>query len=260
MLEGAEGYRWANPHNETNPETVTLGNAGSNMRIPYRRKRDTHATHARIDPGCVSIVIRPLHRGRPVQLRRNVDTCFWSTATVVFILAVAVACDDSGLYPATYPNYVDTVTLYALRGTPIATPSAFDIAFGITARTDQGEAFDFAFDIDSLGAAILLPAGALGLTAEAGLQLSDEAFDEIDEPPDDGYIVDSVLTVSLGDVFVGRSRNTTGMDGCSYYGELPRYGKFRVLELDFENRTVLLEALVNLNCGYRELEPGYPTS
>jgi hypothetical protein len=179
---------------------------------------------------------------------------------VVFVLAAAFGCDDSGLYPATYPNYVDTVNLYALRGTPIATPSAFDIAYGITARTDQGDAFDFAFDIDSLGEAILLPAGALGLTAEAGLQLSDATFDEMDEPPDDGYVVDSVLTVSLGDLFVGRSRNTTGMDGCLYYGELPRYGKFRALDTDFQSRTLTLEALVNVNCGYRKLEPGHPTS
>jgi hypothetical protein len=168
-------------------------------------------------------------------MRRNAVSWCWSTAAVVFVLAAAFGCDDSGLYPATYPNYVDTVNLYALRGTPIATPSAFDIAYGITARTDQGDAFDFAFDIDSLGEAILLPAGALGLTAEAGLQLSDA-------------------------LFVGRSRNTTGMDGCLYYGELPRYGKFRVLDTDFQSRTLTLEALVNVNCGYRKLEPGHPTS
>ncbi len=196
----------------------------------------------------------------PVRTHAFPDTCFWSTAAVALVLAAALGCDDSGLYPATYPNYVDTVTLYALRGTPIVTPSAFDIAFGITVRTDQGEAFDFAFDIDSTGSGILLPAGALGLTPVAGLQFSEETFDELDEPPDDGYVVDSVLTVSLGDLFVGRSRNTTGMDGCLYYGELPRYGKFRVLDIDFQSRTVTLEVLVNVNCGYRRLEPGYPTS
>ncbi len=179
--------------------------------------------------------------------------------TVLVFLGV-VGCDDSGLYGAAYPSYVDTVTLYALTGTPITTPSAFDIAFGIAAHTEQGDAFDFAFEIDSLGVALFYPAGALGLTAEAGLQLSDETFDELEDPPDDGYVVDSVLTVSEGDLFVGRSRNTTGLDGCYYYGELPRYGKFLVLDLDSENRTVTLQALVNLNCGYRKLAEGYPKS
>ncbi len=182
------------------------------------------------------------------------------TMAATVILAVAVGCDDSGLYPATFPNFVDTVTIYALTGTPITTPSAFDIAYGITARTDQGEAFDFAFEIDSLGVALFYPTGALGFTAEAGLQMSDETFDELNTPPDDGYVIDSILTVSRGDLFVGRSRNTTGLDGCYYYGELPRYGKFLVLDLDFENRTVTLQALVNVNCGYRKLEEGYPTS
>ena len=80
----------------------------------------------------------------------------------------------------------------------------------------------------------------------------------MDEAPDDGYVVDSLLTVSVGDVFIGRSRNTTG--NCFYLGSLPRYGKFRVMEIDTPNRTLTLEFLVNMNCGYRKLETGVPTS
>jgi hypothetical protein len=173
-------------------------------------------------------------------------------------LVVAAACDDTGLYPATFANYVDTVTLYALSGTPISTPSAFDIALAVTARTDEGDAFDFAFDIDSLGTVKILPAGSLGLTAQAGLQMSDKSFEEVDEAPYDKYVVDSALTMSVGDVFIGRSRNTS--NNCYYLGSLPRYGKFHVLRLDTANRTVVLETLVNVNCGYRKLEPGFPTS
>lgn len=153
---------------------------------------------------------------------------------------------------------MDTVTLHALRGTPISTPSAFDIAYGNAVRTDQGQAFDFAFNIDSLGAALALPAGALGLSAQAGLQFSDRTFDEVDNAPFDDYTVDSVLTLSVGDVFIGRSRNESG--NCFFLGSLPRYGKFHVLALDVQARTITLEALVNVNCGYRKLTPGYPTS
>ena len=182
----------------------------------------------------------------------------WLAASVTIGAMAAVACDDTGLYPAGYPNIVDTTTIYALRMTPIGTPSAFDISIGLPVRTDQGAAFDFAFDIDSLGVAVIFPAGALGLGAEAGLQLTDKEFDELDEAPYDKYVTDSVIAVAVDDVFIGRSRNTSGLDGCYYYGQLPRYGKFHVIELDMQERTLTLEILVNVNCGYRKLEPGYP--
>jgi hypothetical protein len=181
--------------------------------------------------------------------------CLAASATILVL--AAVACDDTGLVPAGFPNVIDTVTLYALEGTPISTPSAFDISSGIAVRTDQGFPFDFAFDIDSVGAATILPAGALGLPAEAGIQMSDRSFEEIDEAPFDDYVADSVFAMSAGDVFVGRSRNTSG--NCYYLGSLPRYGKFHVVVVDVPNRTITLETLVNVNCGYRKLEPGFPT-
>ncbi len=191
-------------------------------------------------------------------MKPNAITRLCSTATAVILAVAALACDDTGLIPASFPNSVDTVTLYALRGTPIPTTSAFDIAFGLAARTDEGAAFDFAFDLDSSSTPVILPAGALGLSQQAGLQLSDKDFEDVDEAPFDDYIVDTPVVVSEGDVFIGRSRNTSG--NCYYLGSLPRYGKFRVLEINALNRTVTLEFLVNVNCGYRKLEPGFPTS
>jgi hypothetical protein len=191
-------------------------------------------------------------------MKRNVATLSFQMTAACIAVVAAIGCDDTGLIPASYPNVIDTVTLYALRGTPIPAMSAFDIAYGLAARTDEGDAFDFAFDIDSLNAAVIIPAGALGLTPQAGLQKSDKSFEEIDEAPYDDYVVDSVLVVSVGDVFIGRSRNTVG--NCYYLGSLPRYGKFRVLDIDRPNRALTLEFLVNSNCGYRKLEPGFPTS
>ena len=191
-------------------------------------------------------------------MRPKVITHFCLAASATIVVCAAVACDDTGLLPAGFPNFVDTVTLHALKGTPISTPSAFDISVGIAVRTDQGQAFDFAFDIDSVGDAIIMPAGVLGLPAQAGLQMSDLPFEDVDDAPYDDYVADSLFTLSVGDVFIGRSRNTSG--NCYYLGSLPRYGKFHVLALDMQNRTITLETLVNVNCGYRKLEPGYPTS
>lgn len=175
------------------------------------------------------------------------------------LMVTATACSDTyGLPPATTANTVDTVTLYALRGTAISAPSAYSIADGLPSRTDRGDVFDFAFGIDLSGVAKIYPAGALGLPAEPGLQFSDKTFDAIERAPFEDYVVDSVLTVSVGDVFIGRSRNTAGF--CLYLGALPRYGKFHILALDPQEKTATIEALVNVNCGYRGLEPGFPSS
>ncbi len=173
--------------------------------------------------------------------------------------AAAVACDNPlALPPARFDNEIDTTTIHALRGTPIALPSAFDIVANTPARTDRAEPFDFAFDIDSGGNALLVPAGALGLTNEPGILVSSDPFDSIVTAPLDGYVIDSVVPVRVGTVFIARSRSSTQQ--CSLLGALPRYGKFRVLELDLQERALTVQKLVNTNCGFRSLEPGTPTS
>lgn len=166
------------------------------------------------------------------------------------------ACDDSTGLVATIPNEIDTITVYALRLTPLTTPSAFDIVNARAVRTDMGGIFDFAFDIDDSNRALVYPAGALNLTPQAGLRMSDEPFDEIDRAPDSDYIIIESLPISVGNVFVARSRNSS--EFCGYYGALPRYGKFRVLDIDLAERSVTFEFLVNRNCGFRSLKPGFP--
>jgi hypothetical protein len=179
--------------------------------------------------------------------------------SVTLTFAAATACGDTtGLLPAVFTNVVDTVTLAALRGTPIAEPSGIDMVLGTLTRTEQGQPFDFVFDIDSVGNAVLLPAGLLGFQAQAGWRESTQEFDQITSAPTEDYTRDSPLALVVGDVFLGRSRNAS--TGCTYLGSLPRYGKFRVLELDTQERSVTLELLLNLNCGYRGLEPGVPES
>ena len=72
------------------------------------------------------------------------------------------------------------------------------------------------------------------------------------------YEIDSALLVTPGTVFLARSRSSSVL--CSFLGSLARYGKFHVLDIDTGNRSVTLELLVDLNCGFRGLEPGIPTS
>jgi hypothetical protein len=176
-------------------------------------------------------------------------------AASVLVVLVAVAC--GGGQTAYYSNYVDTLTLYALRDTPIRTASAYSILDVLTVRTDTTGAFDFAFDIDSTGTPRIYPAGVLGLDKTTGIQIINSPFGNVHSAPTTGYVTDSAPQVAAGSVFVARSRSSSA--SCIYYS-LPRYGKFEVLSIDSVQRTITLQGLVDLNCGFRGLDQGIPGS
>ena len=169
------------------------------------------------------------------------------------------ACGSTLDVPAaTDTNAIDTVTLYALRGTDLLQPSAYDVVGRVVAHTDRLEAFDFAVDIADDGTPLLYPAGTLGLPKDPGVLLLTTAFDSVTSAPLTGFVSDTVQHLALGTVFVVKSR-PNGLN-CALAGTLPRYGKFHVIAVDLVKRSISFEALVDANCGYRGLEPGLPTS
>jgi hypothetical protein len=164
------------------------------------------------------------------------------------------ACDDTILPAPIFPNTVDTVSLAALDGTPVATHSAYNIASRSTVRTDITTAFDFVFNIDTLGRAVLLPATALRIAGNAGLQRTTSTFAELRIAPGGTYVTDSAVAVLPGDVVAVRSRLVSCELGALYY-----YAKLGVIAVDAGGRRITFEILGNTNCGYRSLEPGLPT-
>jgi hypothetical protein len=180
----------------------------------------------------------------------------------LFLLAlvgsVALACGDPFAGTATQQNFVDTVTLYALRNTSVRLPSAYSLLDLLPVRTDTTSEFDFAVNIDAAGSAVIYPAGALHLSPEPGIQVMDRTFDNVKSAPLDGYVSEDSVTVEANQVFVVRSRATVRF--CVFFASLPRYGKFRVLEINEADRSIVLESLVDLNSGFRGLEPGIPSS
>jgi hypothetical protein len=186
-------------------------------------------------------------------------THFQLTVAAAVALSLTTACGDPTLPAATIPNRIDTLTLAAVRGTPVPDPSGLDIVVRRVSRPDLGQPFDFMFDIDSAGTAMMVPAGLLGLTREAGWRRADQQFEEIITAPVEDYTTDTALIVAVGDVFFARSRSFSA--GCEFLGtSLPRYGKFHVVQFDAELRSITLEVVIDVNCGYRGLEPGFPTS
>ncbi len=133
-----------------------------------------------------------------------------------------------------------------------------DVVRGLLVRLDLGDSFDFAFDIDATAGALLLTAAMLGSRTEAGIAPQSVPFDSVLTAPEEGYVIDSVVPIKVGDVFVARSRFT--QDGCQVAAQLPRYGKFEVLAIDPQTRTVDFKQLLNGNCGYRDLQPGLPVN
>jgi hypothetical protein len=168
---------------------------------------------------------------------------------------LAAACGDtSGLPAPFFTNVVDTVSLFALRGTAVTQPSAYTLDAAQPVRTDQTTALDFAFDFDSLGAPALYPTGAINLGQLSGVQPSTTPFNAITLAPTGGFIVDKPIALDTGTVVLVRSRPTT----CSFGVTVSLYAKLRVLGVDSTARRLDFEILVDQNCGYRGLEPGLP--
>ena len=172
------------------------------------------------------------------------------------LVLLVVGCGNTTGLPAPFfSNTVDTVSLYALRGTALTLPSAYTLTGALAVRTDLTTALDFAFDFDSLNAPALYPTGAINLGQLSGLQRSTTPFAALKLAPTGGYTFDKPITVDTGTIVLVRSRPTQ----CTFGVTLSLYAKLRVLAVDTTARRLDFEILVDQNCGYRGLEPGLPT-
>jgi hypothetical protein len=173
-----------------------------------------------------------------------------------FALLTAAACSDSnGLPDATLTNVERTDTLYALVGTPVATPSGYALEGNRRIRTDLSVDFDFAYNIEPDGRHVFIPRAVLGIDPSAsvnpGFQAHSESFEAITVAPSNGYITDQVVPIGPGERYVVRSRITCTIG-------VPKYAKLEVVSFDDVTRIVTFRILTNDNCGFRGLEPGLP--
>jgi len=178
---------------------------------------------------------------------------------VVLSLAFGAACDNPLSLPAaSTANVIDTVTIYALNGTPVTEASGYDLGTKRAVRTDL-VGFDFAFDIDPSGHSLISPEGALHLDRSPGILPDGQPFDSIIVAPDAGYLDSLPVNIGLGNVFVVRSRPSASACALAT-AALSLYGKFQVLSIDTLQRSLTLQTLVNQNCGYHSLQLGTPTA
>jgi hypothetical protein len=172
------------------------------------------------------------------------------------VAALASCDDDDNLLDPTEDNVVDTVTIGSLTDTPINTGSGYAVGSTLAIRTDQDPDFDFAYDIQgdpATGAKVIVPRAALGIddgtTADPGIMRRDEAFDDLDVAPSNGYVTEETVPVALGERYIVRSRVRCSIG-------VPIYAKIEII--GFEDNSLTIKVLANTNCGYRGLEPGLP--
>lgn len=179
---------------------------------------------------------------------------------LVLLPVVLAACGELNPLPRpSIENKPDTVSLYALHGTPVSSPSGYSLQFVAVVRPDQSSAFDFVFDVDSTGRPVLLTTGALKLGRASGIQLTTTPFDSVKIAPSGGYNLDSAIVVDSNSVAILHSVPTTCVFANSQF---VYYAKLQVLAIDTSSapngRRIDLVILTDQNCGYRGLEPGLP--
>src|SRR3989442_4543077 len=125
---------------------------------------------------------------------------FAALGTLAALAALAACGNSTGLPPAHVVNVVDTVSLYALDGTPLTAPSAYDVETLRTVRTDVTTAYDFIFNIDGAGRALLLPTGAVGLGKQSAILVQSTSFDAVTDAPTSGYADSTAVEIDSGTV------------------------------------------------------------
>jgi hypothetical protein len=150
------------------------------------------------------------------------------------LVLAAAACDDpnSGIFDPLIQ--VDTVDL-AIPLVDPAVPTALDVAYAdsplrgrFPELVSHAEHWDVTLRREG-GNLVMVPAGVLGFRNPVGggstaavSRPMQRGFDEVIEAPSSGLLlIDSTVTVTLGDVYVVRSRRTAaGFGGCENYAKV----------------------------------------
>jgi hypothetical protein len=182
----------------------------------------------------------------------------------VRILALAtavcavVACQDvtRSIDPTTEVSE-DTLTVFPLRGSPNAAPTALDLFVIRTLRVGDGSLYDLAIDT-AADAAIVYPSQLIDNEApNTGIQETALPFDAITAAPIEGYQDSLAVTMTVGETIVVRARNLCagGFPGRDIF-----YSKVQLLEFGSSDgfRTARFRIRTNPNCGFRSFADGLP--
>ena len=201
----------------------------------------------------VLYAVRPRHRFIRESRARLV-----SLALGALFVSTVAACDDPlGINASTAVQF-DTLSGFAMSGTPPGFPSAINTLAGSVVRVDASFDYDLAMDITPQGGVLLIPVrlmgGQLTATRAVGLQKSTAPFDQIQRAPNSGYEFDSTMVVQPGQPVLIQVSSAA----CSFAISPLLYSKMIVDSLKPQARIVYFRLVRDPNCGFRSFAPGIP--
>ena len=175
-------------------------------------------------------------------------------ALTLFVAALA-GCGDPVSIRAQFEIVEDTVTVFALTGTPVIAPAALSTLRHEAVRIETTRDFDIVFDIDGTGRAVLYPVQLVGGSpGSTGIQPATQSFDAIEEAPRTGYQRDSAVVLDVGDIVIVEAEPLFCLSTIQ-----PRiYSKLMIDAIDLATRSVRVRLVVDPNCGFRSFLEGIP--
>jgi hypothetical protein len=183
------------------------------------------------------------------------------TARLIFVtialLAVAACRDVTRSIEPTQDVAEDTLTVFALRGSPLSAPTALDLFSLRAVRVGEGAFFDIV--VDTAGSAVLLyPAHLIDIEQpRVAFLRATTPFESITEAPTAGYADSAAVALALNESVIVRARNVCAS---AFAGRDLFYAKVQLLEIGTSAgfRTARLRVRTNPNCGFRSFADGLP--
>ncbi|HET9637339.1 MAG TPA: hypothetical protein VFP26_15530 [Gemmatimonadaceae bacterium] len=176
--------------------------------------------------------------------------------------ALLSACGDPTALKASLLNSVDTLSVFALSGTPPNYPSGVAFLSRQPVHVDGFALFDVAFDINADGDAVIYPVKlvvASGSARPVNLQRIAQPFDLVTEAPKTGYEGDSALVAPIGQTIVVQSAHNAAADLCQFAINPNIYAKISVDSVNLASRSIYFRMGLDSNCGFRSFAEGVPT-
>ena len=179
-----------------------------------------------------------------------------------FTAALLSACGDPAGLKASLLNSVDTLSVFALTGTPPSYPAGVAFLSRQAVHVDGFASFDVAFDINAAGNAVIYPVRlivASGGSRAVAIQKIGAAFETVAEAPKTGYQSDSALVALPGETVIVQSAHNGSADLCQFAFNPNIYAKVAVDSVNLASRTIYLRMGLDPNCGFRSFAEGVPT-
>lgn len=178
--------------------------------------------------------------------------------------SVLSACGDPTNLQANLPTSTDSLTVWALSGTPPSYPSGVSLVGMQVVRVDGFASFDVALDIDANGNAVIYPVRLVVSTPgggrPVGVQKVAGLFESVTEAPKTGFEADSALVMAPGDVVVVQTPQNLSGEICQFAISPFIYAKIVADSVNLASRTIFVRVVFDPNCGFRSLADGVPTS